>query len=132
MSTSFVSILAQSEESSGGSIISFLFLPGILLLLYFIMIRPQRKRMREQAEATAQLQSALAVGSEVVTVSGIYGTITGEDGDDILWLEIDDDVQIRIARAAIQKIVDDEGAADVDDDAAADDTDTDASASSDS
>lgn len=128
MSTSFVSILAQSEESSGGSIISFLFLPGILLLLYFIMIRPQRKRMREQAEATAQLQSALAVGSEVVTVSGIYGTITGEDGDDILWLEIDDDVQIRIARAAIQKIVDDDAAADVDDT----DSDTDASASSDS
>jgi len=105
MSTTFVSILAQSEESTGGSILSFLFLPGILLLLYFIMIRPQRKRMREQAEATAQLQAAIGIGSEVVTVSGIYGTITGEDGDDILWLEIDDDVQIRIARAAIQKLV---------------------------
>jgi len=105
MSSTFVSILAQSEESTGGSIISFLFLPGILLLLYFIMIRPQRKRMREQAEATAQLQSSLEVGAEVVTVSGIYGTITGEDGEDILWLEIDDDVQIRVARAAIQKIV---------------------------
>jgi len=117
MSTTFVSILAQSEESTGGSIISFLFLPGILLLLYFIMIRPQRRRMRAQAEAAAQLQAAIGVGSEVVTVSGIYGTITGEDGDDVLWLQIDDDVQIRIARTAIQKLVnDDDDADDINDD----------------
>ena len=65
--------------------------------MYFLMIRPQRRRMREQAA----LQSTLGVGDEVVTTSGIYGFITGFDGDKV-WLEIDDDVQIRVARAAIQ------------------------------
>jgi preprotein translocase subunit YajC len=40
----------------------------------------------------------------VVTTSGIFGFITGEDGDKF-WLEIDDDVQIRIARAAVQNKV---------------------------
>jgi len=42
-----------------------------------------------------------------VTTSGIFGTITGEDGPNRFWLEIDDenDVQIRIARAAIQNVV---------------------------
>jgi preprotein translocase subunit YajC len=75
---------------------------GILLLIpfamYFFMIRPQRRRMREQQE----LQRSIQVGDEVITTSGVYGTITGEDGDARFWLEIDDDVQIRIARAAIQ------------------------------
>jgi len=51
------------------------------------------------------------VGDEVVTTSGIFGFITGEDGDKF-WLEIDDDVQIRIARAAIQNKVDTSAAAD--------------------
>jgi preprotein translocase subunit YajC len=42
----------------------------------------------------------------VVTTSGVFGTITGEDGPNRFWLEIDDDVQIRIARAAIQSVTD--------------------------
>ena len=70
------------------------------------MIRPQRKRMKEQAA----LQSSIDVGDEVVTNSGIYGFITGVDGDKF-WLEIDDDVQIRIARAAIQGKVNTDAAA---------------------
>lgn len=92
----FVSILAQ-EESAGSPIVSL----GILLLIpaamYFLMIRPQRRRMKEQQS----LQRSIEVGDEVITTSGVYGFITGEDGDKF-WLEIDDDVQIRIARAAVQ------------------------------
>ena len=53
------------------------------------------------------LQRSIGVGDEVITTSGIYGFITGEEGDKF-WLEIDDDVQIRIARAAIQSKVDTE------------------------
>jgi preprotein translocase subunit YajC len=59
---------------------------------------PQRKRQRQQAE----LQAAIGVGDEVITSSGVYGFITGLEDDDKFWLEIDDNVQIRIARAAIQ------------------------------
>jgi hypothetical protein len=40
-----------------------------------------------------------------MTTSGVYGFVTGFDGD-IAWLEIDDNVQIRVARAAIQRRVD--------------------------
>jgi preprotein translocase subunit YajC len=75
-----------------------LFLLIIPVAMYFLMIRPQRKRQREQAE----LLAAIDVGDEVVTTSGIYGFITGKEDDDKFWLMIDDDVQIRIARAAIQ------------------------------
>ncbi len=119
MTSLFANAVLGSAESSGGA--SSLFSLGLLLLvpfgMYFFMIRPQRRKLREQQE----LQSALGVGDEVVTTSGIFGTITGEDGDSRFWLEIDDDVQVRIARAAIQgRISDDDDAdddADTDDDA---------------
>ena len=45
---------------------------------------------------------SIGIGDEVVTNSGIYGFITGEEDDDKFWLEIDENVQIRIAKAAIQ------------------------------
>ncbi len=91
------SILAQDSENGGGGIASLLVLLLIPFAMYFFLIRPQRKRMKEQAA----MQSSLGVGDEVITSSGVYGFITGEEAD-LFWLEIDDDVQIRVAKAAIQ------------------------------
>ncbi|HEY5665054.1 MAG TPA: preprotein translocase subunit YajC [Ilumatobacter sp.] len=93
----FSVVLSQNAESSGGGFGSLLILLLIPFAMYFLMIRPQRKRMRDQAA----LQASLGVGDEIITNSGIYGFITGEDGDKF-WVEIDDDVQIRVARAAVQ------------------------------
>ncbi len=97
----FLSILASSDDSSGSPLPSLILLALIPLALYFFMIRPQRRRVRD-AQA---LQRSIGVGDEVITTSGIYGFITGEEGDKF-WLEIDDDVQIRIARAAVQSKID--------------------------
>jgi preprotein translocase subunit YajC len=103
----FLSILASGDDSSGSPLPSLILLALIPLALYFFMIRPQRRRVRDQQA----LQRSIGVGDEVVTTSGIFGFITGEDGDKF-WLEIDDDVQIRIARVAIQNKVDTSAAAD--------------------
>lgn len=89
-------VLAQ-EEPAGSPLISLGILLMIPLAMYFLMIRPQRRRMREQQV----LQRSIGVGDEVITTSGMYGFVTGIDGDKF-WLEIDDDVQIRISRAAVQ------------------------------
>ncbi|MCU1399592.1 MAG: yajC [Acidimicrobiales bacterium] len=89
---------------SGGSALSLLFLPLMLVGAYFLLIRPQRRRQKE----TAVLQGALAEGDEVITTSGIYGFITGFDGD-IIWLEVDDNIQIRVSRRAVQGKVDTSG-----------------------
>jgi preprotein translocase subunit YajC len=113
-------VLAQEDggSNSGAAILQIGFLLLIPVAMYFLMIRPQRRRMREQQE----LQSSLQVGDEVITSSGVYGTITGEDGPTRFWLEIDDDVQIRIARAAVQgKVTDDAASAPDADTASADD-----------
>jgi preprotein translocase subunit YajC len=100
-----LSILAAEDSSGGGAAIIQL---GIFLLIpvamYFLLIRPQRRRQREQAS----LQSSIEVGDEVMTTAGVYGFVTGFEGD-IAWLEIDDNVQIRITRAAIQRKVDTAG-----------------------
>jgi preprotein translocase subunit YajC len=97
-----LAILAAAESSDdGGSGAAGLVQIGILLLIplamYFLMIRPQRRRMREQQA----MQSSLEVGDEVMTASGIYGFITGFE-EDRVWVEIDDDVQIRVNRGFLQ------------------------------
>lgn len=96
-----LSIVAADTKSSSNPL--GLFVPMILIgaAMYFLMIRPQRRKMRNQAS----LQSSIEVGDEVMTTSGVYGFVTLLDGD-IAWLEIDDNVQIRIARQALQRKVD--------------------------
>jgi preprotein translocase subunit YajC len=98
----FLTLLAQEDDAGGGAALLqlaiFLLIP---VAMYFLLIRPQRRRVREQQA----LQSQLEVGDEIITTSGVYGFITGFE-DDRIWLEIDEDVQIRIARAAVQGKVD--------------------------
>lgn len=93
--------LLAAESDDGGSGAAGLVQIGILLLIplamYFLMIRPQRRKMREQQA----MQSSLQVGDEVLTNAGIYGFITGFE-DDVVWVEIDDDVQIRVNRGFLQ------------------------------
>jgi preprotein translocase subunit YajC len=98
MSVSDLTVFAAG--ASGGSATSLIILLLIPLAMYFLLIRPQRRRMREQS----QLQRSIEIGDEVVTTSGIFGYVTGVETDRF-WLEIDDDVQIRVARAAVQSRV---------------------------
>lgn len=108
-----LTILASADDDSAGGGGAVIVQLGILLLIplamYFLMIRPQRRRMRDQVA----LQSALEVGDEVILTSGLYGFITGFDTDlGLAWVEIDDDVQIRVARASIQGKIDTTGSTD--------------------
>jgi len=91
-------ILAAENSNPLPSLIIFMLIP---VAMYFLLIRPQRRRQRE----AVALQRAIEVGDEVMTTSGVYGFITSFEGD-IAWLEIDDNVQIRIAKQSIQRKVD--------------------------
>jgi preprotein translocase subunit YajC len=99
-----LSTLAAESKNTGGGIVQLAIFLLIPIAMYFLLIRPQRRRQREQVE----MQKAIEVGDEVMTTSGVYGFVTGFEGD-IAWLEIDDNVQIRISRAAIQRKVDTSG-----------------------
>ncbi|HEX4821638.1 MAG TPA: preprotein translocase subunit YajC [Acidimicrobiales bacterium] len=73
-----------------------IFLPLMFLALWAIVILPQQRRMK----AHRALVSVLEVGNEVMTTSGIIGTITAID-DEVLHLEVAPGVTLRIVRAAI-------------------------------
>lgn len=95
-------LLAETKSSGGAAAVVQIAMFGLIgLAMYFLLIRPQRRRQREAVE----LQRSIEVGDEVMTTSGVYGFVSAFEGD-IAWLEIDDNVQIRIARQAIQRKVD--------------------------
>ena len=72
----------------------------LIVLMYFLLIRPQQRRMKEQQA----LLSAVAEGDEVLTSSGMYGFITAMEGD-VVWVEIAEGVEIRVAKGAIARRV---------------------------
>lgn len=93
---------ADDDDDNDTSTAATIFNVGILLLIplgmYFLLIRPNKKRR----QAAQELQRSIQVGDEVLLTSGVYGFITAmEDTSDVVWVEIDDDVQIRVTRAAI-------------------------------
>jgi preprotein translocase subunit YajC len=77
---------------------AFIFLPLMFLVLWAIVILPQQRRVR----AHQALVSVLKEGDEVMTTSGILGTITEMD-DEVLHLEVAPGVRLRIVRAAIAR-----------------------------
>ena len=68
----------------------------LLVVMYFLMIRPQQQRVRAQQQAIRSVE----VGDEVVTAAGLIGTIVALD-DEVVNLEIADGVEVRVARMAI-------------------------------
>lgn len=96
-----IDILAQESQGNPFSFVIFL-LP--LALLFFLM-RSQKKKMQAQQS----LQQQAEVGDEVITTSGIYGTIVDSDDDEgTIWLEIAPATRIKMLRAGISRRLVDE------------------------
>lgn len=93
-----LSVLAAETEttSSSNPILGALPLVLIFAAMYFLLLRPQRKRQK----ATASLQSSIAEGDEVVMNSGIYGFVSAVE-DDLLWVEIAEKVEVRVSKGSI-------------------------------
>ena len=81
----------------------YFFILVLLALMWFLLIRPQRRR---QLEAQKMINS-LEVGKEIVTAGGLYGTITDME-DDELRVEVADGVEVRIAKRAVAAVVTEE------------------------
>ena len=69
---------------------------GVFAVLYAVLFLPQIKKRKEQRE----LLAALSEGDEVVTASGMHGLISALD-DAVVYLEVADGVEIKLARTAI-------------------------------
>jgi preprotein translocase subunit YajC len=96
-----VHLLAQADGQAGGSALGALLLPLLLIVgFYFLLIRPQRNRQRQQQAVL----SSLEVGDEVVTTGGIFGTIVEiDDEEGVLTVEIAPGTRIRMLRQGISQ-----------------------------
>jgi len=99
-------LLAQSDSQSGGNLIG-LALPLLMIVgFYFLLIRPQRNRQRNQQA----LLKSLEVGDEVMTTGGIFGTIVEiDDEEGVVTVEIAPGTQVKMMRQGIsQRFVEDQ------------------------
>ena len=72
----------------------------IFVIMYVLMIRPQKKREREDAE----MRNALAVGDEVTTIGGIIGKVISIKEDTFVLETTKDKTKIRFLRGAIRSV----------------------------
>jgi len=95
---------AYAQTPSGGvggmDIMSMLPLILMFVLLYFLLLRPQMKRAKEQKQMIASLQK----GDEVITSGGALGKVT-KVSDNYLSLEIAPNVEITVQKSAIQTML---------------------------
>ena len=91
--------MAQTAPASPG--FEGLLLPiGLIVLLYFLMIRPQMKRQKEHKKLVSELEK----GDEVQTDGGIMGKIK-DLGDNFIQLEIADGIEVKIRRQSINAVM---------------------------
>ena len=99
-------LASASDSNEGGSpLFTLVFFAAIFAAMYFLLLRPQRRRLKE----SQALQSSLAVNDEIVMTSGIYGFITSIE-DDIIWVDIADGhgnekIEIRVSRGSVARKV---------------------------
>ena len=97
---------AVPEMGLGESIISILFsllpLVAMFAIMYFLMIRPEKKRKKKEQEMLA----ALKRGDRICTIGGIYGTITNIKDDTITLTVGNKDMPMVVARWAIRSVED--------------------------
>jgi len=79
---------------------AYLFILVMLAVIWFFLIRPRQRQMREQQRQVA----AIEIGDDVVTAGGLYGTVRElEDGE--VRLEVAPDVVVRVARRAVAAVL---------------------------
>ncbi len=91
---------AESSAQSGG--MSIIVMIGYLVIIfgamYFLLIRPQRKKQKEEKKMRENLQ----VGDEIVTIGGIYGRVISLKEDSLVIESASDHSKLTVARWALQ------------------------------
>jgi preprotein translocase subunit YajC len=97
----FTVLMSQPSQDGGPGLMSNIILFGsIILIFYFMIIRPQQKRAKDRQK----LLESVKKGDKVITASGIYGTIAGLD-EKTLLVQIADNVKVKLDRGSIATII---------------------------
>jgi preprotein translocase subunit YajC len=94
---------AQAAGGAGSAFASFVPLILIFAIMYFLLIRPQQKKLKEHQAMVA----ALRRGDQVVTQGGIIGKVVKvkEDGSNEIEVEIADNVKVRIVKSTVTQVL---------------------------
>lgn len=90
----------EAQPDAPGMLGTFLPLILIVVIFWFLLIRPQMKRNKQHRELVA----GLSVGDEVVTAGGMLGRIT-EVGESFVSLQLSDDVTIKVQKHSVAQVV---------------------------
>ena len=89
---------APAAQPQGGGWSMWIMRALIFVVMWFFMIRPQRKQQKE----LQAFRDGLKKGDKVVTIGGIYGTVA-EIKEDSVLVEVDNNVKIRVNKQALVK-----------------------------
>ncbi len=101
--TSFFISNAYAEGAPAqpaGSFMDFIPLIGLVLVFYFLVLRPQMKRAKEMKVMMAALQK----GDEIVTTGGVMGRVS-KVADSYISVEVAEGINLNIQKAAIQNVL---------------------------
>ena len=98
----FLTLAAAAPEQQGpaSSLPIILQLVALAAIFYFLLIRPQQKRQKEQAALIASVKT----GDKVITSSGIHGIVANVK-ETTLILKVADNVKIELDKAAVATVV---------------------------
>lgn len=88
-------------QSAGFDIMSFLPIIFIFGIFYFLLIRPQQKKMRDHQAMLTSIRR----GDKIVTSGGIVATVTKLTSDKELQIEIAEGVRVRLLRAMVAEVL---------------------------
>jgi preprotein translocase subunit YajC len=102
MSFLIADAMAQTQGQAAGQpgLLGLLFPIVLIAIFYFMLIRPQQKRAREQK----QMLEALKKGDEVVTSGGVLGRVI-DLGENFVQLEVAENVQFKVQKQAVASLM---------------------------
>lgn len=92
---------AQDAAGAGSAFASFIPLILIFAIMYFLLIRPQQKKMKEHKA----MVEALRRGDQILTQGGIVGKVTKVQEDGLLEVEIAEGVKVKVMRHTVVQVM---------------------------
>jgi preprotein translocase subunit YajC len=101
ISSAYAQAASGAVDGAGAGILQFLPLVLIVVVFYFLLIRPQQKKMKDHKAMVA----AVKRGDRVVTSGGIIGVVTKVVDENEVQLEIADGVRVRVLKGSINDVL---------------------------
>lgn len=90
----------EAGAPAGGGASGLIMMAVIFAIFYFILIRPQQKKMKEHKKMVDELKK----GDEIITGGGIYGTVEGV-APDTLTVKIAEGTKVKITRGSVAHVI---------------------------